>query len=440
MGNARFVSFASVISEIQQSDLFMTVKARILETPKANLNGARVTPAFVDDILANEERYVGLPLYADVKALTSGKYNRLGHLYDTRTGEFHSTQIGSFYEFAKEEFEGGSYLIGFARIPKRNKALSKAIAELFADDALKFSFEISCGEYKELDDGTIEIDASEHNYLEGTAIVTFPACEDAVALEFVAQRTNADDTQGGETEMAENKNKVIEEVEQTAEVAEQEIETPAEEKVDEAIAENEANASDEADASEDKEETASVIVREQHHEVHDTSAYDTESGQEIHQTIAVSTETIEHQDGQIVQTTDGIHVAQNDIVTDGDGGDNDPAEPASPAETEIAEEKLAEDEEEEEEPAQTTPDPKQAPESSKKTKKTAEEMIEELAETVKALTAEVESLKQARQEHIAASAVVAEMPNPFIESIDAKGKYSLLESISKKGNSLLESV
>ena len=88
--------FASVISEIQQSDVFMTVKARICEAPKANLNGARVTEAFIDDVVDNEPRYVGLPLYADVRALTNGNYRRLGHLYDSKTGEFHSTQIGSF--------------------------------------------------------------------------------------------------------------------------------------------------------------------------------------------------------------------------------------------------------------------------------------------------------------------------------------------------------
>ena len=41
-------------------------------------------------------------MYADVKALTNGNYNRLGHLYDVRTGEFHSTQIGSFYQFEKQ--------------------------------------------------------------------------------------------------------------------------------------------------------------------------------------------------------------------------------------------------------------------------------------------------------------------------------------------------
>ena len=115
--------FASVISEIQQSDVFMTVKARICEAPEANLNGARVTEAFIDEIVGNEKRYVGLPLYADVKALTNGNYNRLGHLYDVRTGEFHSTQIGSFYKFEKQKNGETSYLVGYARIPKRNKKL-----------------------------------------------------------------------------------------------------------------------------------------------------------------------------------------------------------------------------------------------------------------------------------------------------------------------------
>ena len=51
----KHICFASVISEIQQSDIFMTVKTRIFETPKANLNGVRVTPAFLDEIVENSE-------------------------------------------------------------------------------------------------------------------------------------------------------------------------------------------------------------------------------------------------------------------------------------------------------------------------------------------------------------------------------------------------
>ena len=169
--------FASVVSELQQSDIFMTVKALLFETPKANLNGVRTTSAFLNEIVENEEKYVGLPLVADVNALATGRYDHLGHLYDARTGQFHTTQIGSFYKFEREDFDGGSYLVGYARVAKRNKALCRALAELFSEGALKFSFEISCGEYEELDDGTMVIDASENNYLEGTAIVTFPACE-----------------------------------------------------------------------------------------------------------------------------------------------------------------------------------------------------------------------------------------------------------------------
>ena len=168
MSKAKFISFASVISEMMQSDMFMSVKMRILETPKANLNGVRVTEAFIDEIIADEERYVGLPLYADVKSLLSGKYGNLGHMYNSKTGEFYSTQIGSFYQFEKETFKGGAYLVGYARIPKRNQKLSKAIAELFADGSLKFSFEIACADYSEDEEGVLIIDASENNYLEGT--------------------------------------------------------------------------------------------------------------------------------------------------------------------------------------------------------------------------------------------------------------------------------
>ena len=178
---------ASVISEIQQSDIYLTVRARLFETPGANLNGVRVTPAFLDEIVENKDKYVGLPLCADVKSLAQGDYSHLGHLYDARTGEFHSAQIGSFYDFEKEETEDGAALIGYARIMKRNKAVCRAISELFADGALKFSFEISCGSYRELEDGTIEIDAGQDNFLEGAAVVTFPACESAVALDLVAE-------------------------------------------------------------------------------------------------------------------------------------------------------------------------------------------------------------------------------------------------------------
>ena len=435
MNKAKFISFASVISELQQSDVFMTVKARILETPKANLNGAAVTPAFVDDIIANEERYVGLPLYADVRALKDGRYNRLGHLYDSKTGEFHSTQIGSFYQFEKEEFDEGAYLVGYARIPKRDKKISKAIAELFADGALKFSFEIACGDYEELEDGTFLIDASENNHLEGTAIVTFPACEDAVALEFVAQR-EADDTERGEKEMAEVEKLEVAEVE--TEATETQPEETAE--VKETVAEQEPTAevqAEETAAPEQTEiqaetETATVYVTETHIEESRVSAYDTETGKEVSTSVEVRTYTSEPVEGELVEVDEGIAVAE-----EGEPEEKEVAETQIAADDDPTEESDGDsDDSDDEAPGDVVP----TPEDSDKKKKTAEEMIAELTDTVKQLAEEIKALKEQK---IAAAQekfnVSAEIVNPFMDSMTTQGnKYSLLDPVEKpNGYSLL---
>lgn len=438
--NQRFITFASVISEIEQSDIFMTVKARILETPKANLNGARVTEAFVDDIIANKERYIGLPLYADKKALDSGKYNRLGHLYDSKTGEFHSTQIGSFYDFEKEDFSGGSYLVGYARIPKRDKDLSRAIAELFADGKLKFSFEIACAEYSDLDDGTIEIDASEHNYLEGTAIVTFPACEDAVALEFVAQR-EADDQERGDEEMAEETQVVAEEnVETTVEAAEA---TPqiAEEKAKEPETSETENAACDEDEKKKADETAAVHVTETYTERVDTYMYDMDSGKDVCQSIEVRTSVSDTVDGEIVEADDGVHVAE----ADGDSSDSGAEQNDS---SDNADADSTSNDSSEDSASNTDPEPEPAGDNApsedqsdlegfvvpvdKLELKNFAEMIASLSKEVEKLTAELKTLKEdQKKEFVASRTIVAETVNPFVDDMTAKGnKYSLLEKDS----------
>jgi len=422
------ITFASVISEIQQSDVFMTVKARICEAPEANLNGARVTEAFIDEIVGNETRYVGLPLYADKKALISGSYNRLGHLYDEKTGEFHSTQIGSFYKFEKQVNGESCALIGYARIPKRNKKLSKAISELFADGALKFSFELAVGEYEELDDNTILIDASENNYLEGTAIVTYPACEDAVALELVAQK--ADEAKGGESEMAEVENK--------AEVVETEAAQPEVAEVEETKEEtSEVDAACKEKKEKAEEETAEVVVREFHDESHTQVAFDTESGKEVRQTVTISTESTNVTDGELVESVDGVHVAEAEIAeADGDtpagdppAGDNtgDSTTGDTPGEGGEGGEGGKDEEE-------TVEDP---PVINVEQKKTAEQMIAELMEMVNSLKSEIAELKE-QKVNAEAKQVTAEI-NPFMGEISAKGKYSLLEKEPKRTSySLLE--
>ena len=401
------ITFASVISEIQQSDVFMTVKARICEAPEANLNGARVTEAFIDEIVGNEARYVGLPLYADKKALIGGNYNRLGHLYDTKTGEFHSTQIGSFYKFEKQTNGDTCYLVGYARIPKRNKKLSKAISELFADGALKFSFELSVGEYEELDDETILIDASENNYLEGTAIVTYPACEDAVALELVAQK--ADETRKGDEEMAEveNKAEVVETEAAQPELAEEEKE------VSEETEEVEAACKDKKEKAE--EETAAVVTHEYHEERHTSMAYDTETGKEVSQTVTIETVSNNVQEGTLVESADGVHVAE-EVVAEDDTPSSDP--PADDSMDSNDGDDSSDDEEEDPIPEETDQDSYEP-----RKKKTAEQMISDLIEVVAELKSEIEDLKKQKEQ----KQVTAEI-NPFMSDINAKGKYTLLES------------
>ena len=431
--------FASVISEIQQSDIFMTVKARICEAPAANLNGARVTEAFIDEIVGNADRYVGLPLYADVRALTNGNYRRLGHLYDSKTGEFHSTQIGSFYRFEKEEFDGGCYLVGYARIAKRNKKLSKAISELFADGALKFSFEVAVGEYEELDDDTILIDASESNYLEGTAIVTFPACEDAVALELVAQ---ADDNKGGEKDMKQKLKEATEvaevtETEATAEVTE----TAETEETVEAVE----TAEETAAQVEATNENAAVVVHETDDMTHTTYAYDTESGVDVMQQVEVTT-SVSHvePDAQIVEADDGIHIAEETA----EESNSEVVAEESPAATAAEDAEVAAKETENtvvadqvDVPNQETDDPVAvkgdgsdetvtddvAPVTDEPKHKTAGQLIEELTAAVESLKQEIAEMKAS---HVVAETVTAEV-NPLMDDIHTTAKYSLLEKEEK---------
>ena len=443
--------FASVISDIKQSDIFMTVKARICEAPAANLNGARVTEGFIDEIIDNEERYVGLPLYADVRALTNGNYRRLGHLYDARTGEFHSTQIGSFYRFEKETFDGGCALIGYARIAKRNKKLSKALTDLWTDGALKFSFEVTVGEYTEMDDNTILIDAAESNYLEGTAIVTFPACEDAVALELVAQ-CKADDIEGGEKEMAGKSqladNNVVEQPgAETKKVANaedtnQEVSTDINAESTEVIEENASCKKEEAVKAETtpevetaeiaEQENAAVIIRERTEEKHSTYAYDTESSVEVLQTVEVETEVSHVEpESQIVEADDGVHIAEEGGETSAESPtESTTGESVTDSETnaEVSEKNdsgdsgSADANQDSGDAAEDVPNT----DTQETNKKTAEQMIAELAEIVESLRTEIAGLKE-QKVNAEAKTVTAEI-NPLFDEIRAGGKrFSLLE-------------
>lgn len=396
---------SAVISELQSSDMYLTLKARLFDL-RANLNGVRVTEAFLDEIVENEAKYVCHPLYADIRGLIASK--TIGHMYNKRTGEFHSTQIGSFYHFEKEVDGDNAHLIGYARVPKRNKALCKALSDLFTDNALKFSFEVNCSVYTEDEDGTMVIVAAPGNYWEGECVVTFPACETAVAQELIAECLGKGDENMADENMMNAESEVIaEEVEQIpAVVAETEV-------AETEVAETEV--------------AETIYVTQRHTEVDSVDAYNSETGEEIRQRVEV--ETVTHTPVQIAEDE-----AEHEEDTEHDNDDDEVI-----AESEVVAECNSENNEDNE------------PEDNKEVAEQETNwatLIAELREDIAKLRTELAEIRAIPEDAAAVIAeeilsennepetVVAEtaaepLMNPFMASISAPKKYSLLDKEEK---------
>lgn len=173
------------VSELKSNRKYMSVSMRMFST-RANLNKCAVTEAFIDEIIANKSDYICMPLCADVSKLKRKDYRGLTHLQDRTTGTFLADEIGSFYDYEKVSDEFGVSLIGYARINKRSKLVSEAIQELYDNNALNFSFEISAGAVNVVD-GISIVDANEENELTAMAVVSVPAYPESKALELVAE-------------------------------------------------------------------------------------------------------------------------------------------------------------------------------------------------------------------------------------------------------------
>lgn len=62
--NAKNIQASVNITSIKQNDIYSTIVVRMFTT-RVNLNNARVTPAFIDEIVNNSSQYIGLPLCVD---------------------------------------------------------------------------------------------------------------------------------------------------------------------------------------------------------------------------------------------------------------------------------------------------------------------------------------------------------------------------------------
>lgn len=179
------------LAEEQGNDYYMTLTMRLFNTEK-NRNGDKVSEAFIDDIIANENDYIGLPLCADTRKMKSGQTRGLGHMYDPNTGTWLTHQIGSFVKFEKAVENSVASLIGTARIYKRDADICAAIQKLYDSNALKCSFEIQAGDISIDADGACLVDASEKNHLIGMAVVSVPAYPSSTALDLVAEAKEED--------------------------------------------------------------------------------------------------------------------------------------------------------------------------------------------------------------------------------------------------------
>lgn len=175
----------SASTELKSTNRYMALSMRMFST-RPNRNGVAVTEAFIDEIVANKEDYVCMPLCADAKKLRSKQYRGLTHMYDREKRIFLSDRIGGFNDFVKTEDEYGVSLIGYARVDKRDALVCEALEELYAEGALNFSFEILAGELRE-EDGVTIVDASDRNELTAMAVVSVPAYPESKALDLVAE-------------------------------------------------------------------------------------------------------------------------------------------------------------------------------------------------------------------------------------------------------------
>lgn len=222
-------SEVTIAEEDKLNPVFLSIKLKLADNA-GNRNNEGITAAFISDLIKRQDEFECLPFYADVKNLLARNYDKLGHMYNRITKKFGTTQIGSLTDFYSEtDNDGVISLYATARVPKREYDLCMRLIELYELGKLCVSFEVRYNpEYTIEKDGVLFIDANENNALTGIALVSMPACVDAVALDMVAEVAEDSDAivaareeqnKRGETETMPNEKEMTAEVE--IEVAEE---------------------------------------------------------------------------------------------------------------------------------------------------------------------------------------------------------------------------
>lgn len=191
------IAINPVIVELNDtsSDTYMQLDMCIL-TNAANLNKAQFTDDFIDGVVENKEKYIGIPLVGSRDKLEKGKHKSLTHEYNAKTKQLNTDIIGSFTDFWKEESDGVSKLMGSARVLKRYPNVCEAIKALYDNEELRFSCEVLVHFYGEkIEDGVRTIPYTNGvnvNSLFANCIVTNPAEVRSQATLLIAEAMDKD--------------------------------------------------------------------------------------------------------------------------------------------------------------------------------------------------------------------------------------------------------
>lgn len=173
-------------------------------TNDINLNNLRFTDDYINGIVTNKDKFIGIPLVVNRSKLESGLYKSLSHEFNKKTGELKTDTIGSFVDFWSEiDGDGTLQLMGSVRIHKRYPNVCNAIIELYENELLEFSCEIVAFGYEDIDSET-EVRSVAYsfedqvNVLLGSCIVTYGAEPKSKANLLVAEAIE-NDLKGGES-------------------------------------------------------------------------------------------------------------------------------------------------------------------------------------------------------------------------------------------------
>ncbi|NBI28606.1 hypothetical protein [Chengkuizengella marina] len=192
-----FNSTKTILNESNSNDLFMELDILLLKN-SPNLNGYFFQEDFIDEIVENQKKYVGLPIVVDAEKLMSEDFLNLKHNYSKIVKKFYSEQIGSYVSFEKKyDSNNIAELHGKARVSKRNEDLVTMLMELYQSPiGLNLSVEAFVSDYTIDENNHLIVGASPNNHLMSDCIVSFPAEPESTVLKLASELN--DSLKGGD--------------------------------------------------------------------------------------------------------------------------------------------------------------------------------------------------------------------------------------------------